>query len=123
MQCARCGPRTGLPVAASSTTRRCSLPRSGSCGSTRSGGSWNGKCRIDRVFGFFYAFINTHTDIDQQLARVRNPGAIDVWISPGTFNFTCDIEVIKDDLARAYFVKRAVWGRRDDGMVEYDRDD
>jgi hypothetical protein len=83
----------------------------------------NGECRVDRVFGFFYSFINTHTDIDQQLARVRNPGAIDVWISPGSFNFTCYIEVIKDDLARAYFVKRAVRGRRDDGMVEYDRDD
>ena len=28
----------------------------------------NGECRVDRVFGFFYPFVNTHTDIDQQLA-------------------------------------------------------
>jgi hypothetical protein len=83
----------------------------------------NGKCRVDRVFGFFYPFVNTHTDIDQQLARVRNPGAIDIWISPATFDFTCNIEVIMDDLARAYTVGRAVRGRRADGMVEYNRDD
>jgi hypothetical protein len=82
-----------------------------------------GECKIDRVFGFFYPFVNTHMDIDQQLSRVRNPGAIDVWISPATFNFTCNVEVIKDDLARAYTVKRAVTGRRPDGMVEYNRDD
>jgi hypothetical protein len=83
----------------------------------------DGECRIDRVFGFFYPFVNTHTDIDQQLARVRNPGAIDVWISPAIFNFTCHPEIIKDDLARAYIVKRAVSGRREDGMVEYNHDD
>jgi hypothetical protein len=81
------------------------------------------ECLIDRVFGFFYPFVNTHTDIDQQLARVRNPGAIDVWISPATYNFTCNVEVIKDDLGRAYTVKRAVTGERDDGMVVYNRDD
>jgi len=59
----------------------------------------------------------------KQLARVRNPGAIDVWINPGKFDFTCNVEVIKDDLARAYTVRRAVRGRRPDGMVDYDRDD
>lgn len=79
---------------------------------------------VDRVFGFFYPFINTHTDIDQQLSRVRHPGAVDVWVSPATFNFTSNVEVIKDDLARAYAVPKAVIGRpRPDGLVEYDRDD
>jgi hypothetical protein len=82
-----------------------------------------GECLIDRIFGFFYPFVNTHTDIDQQLARVRNPGEIDVWISPATYNFTCNVEVIKDDLGRAYTVKRAVTGERDDGLVVYNRDD
>ena len=83
-----------------------------------------GECRVDRVFGFFYSMVNTHTDIDQQLCRVRNPGAVDVWISPTTFNFTCNVDVVKDDLARAYTVKRAVKGRRRaDGMVDYDRND
>jgi hypothetical protein len=78
-----------------------------------------GACLVDRVFGFFFSFINTHTDIDQQLSRVRNPGAVDVWISPTTFRFTSNVDVIMDDLARAYVVKRAVRGRRPDGMVEY----
>jgi hypothetical protein len=82
-----------------------------------------GACLVDRVFGFFFSFINTHTDIDQQLSRVRNPGAVDVWISPTTFRFTSNVDVIMDDLARAYTVKRAVRGRRPDGMVEYNRDD
>jgi hypothetical protein len=84
----------------------------------------NGECRVDRVFGFFYSMVNTHTDIDQQLCRVRNPGAVDVWISRTTFNFTCNVEVVKDDLARAYTVRRAVRGRpRPDGMLDYDRND
>jgi hypothetical protein len=78
---------------------------------------------VDRVFGFFYPFVNTHTDIDQQLCRVRNPGAVDVWIDAMRFEFTSNIDVVKDDLARAYKVKRAVRGRREDGMVDYDRDD
>jgi hypothetical protein len=83
----------------------------------------NGECKVDRVFGFFLPMVNTHTDIDQQLCRVRNPGAVDVWISETTFNFTCNVEVVKDDLARAYTVRRAVRGKRSDGMVDYDRDD
>ena len=84
----------------------------------------DGACMVDRVFGFFYSMVNTHTDIDQQLCRVRNPGMVDVWISPTTFNFTCNVEVVMDDLARAYTVPRAVKGRRrEDGMVDYDRDD
>jgi hypothetical protein len=84
----------------------------------------NGECKVDRVFGFFYPMVNTHTDIDQQLCRVRNPGAVDVWISRTTFNFTCNVEVVKDDLARAYTVARATRGRpRPDGMVDYDRND
>jgi hypothetical protein len=82
-----------------------------------------GECRVDRVFGFFYSMVNAHTDIDQQLCRVRNPGAVDVWISPTTFRFTCNVDVVKDDLARAYTVKRAVKARRADGMVDYNRDD
>jgi hypothetical protein len=75
------------------------------------------------VFGFFYPFINTHTDIDQQLARVRNPGSISVWISPNQFKFTSNVEIIKDDLARAYFVPRAVKGRLENSMADYNPDD
>lgn len=83
----------------------------------------NDQILVDRVFGFFYPFINTHTDIDQQLCRVRHPGRVDVWINPATFNFTSNVDVVMDDLARGYAVPRAVLGRRPDGMVDYNRDD
>jgi len=83
----------------------------------------NDQVLVDRVFGFFYPFVNTHTDIDQQLSRVRHPGRVDVWVNPATFNFTSNVDVIKDDLARAYVVPKAVRGRRSDGLVDYDRDD
>jgi len=83
----------------------------------------NGECRVDRVFGFFHPFINTHMDVDQQLCRVRNPGMVDVWIGRATAWLTCTPEIIMDDLARSYAVKRAVTGRREDGMIEYDRDE
>ena len=79
--------------------------------------------RVDRVFGFFY-LVHQHACRYRPAApRVRNPGSIDVWISPTTFHFTSNVDVIKDDLARAYIVKRAVRGRRPDGMVDYNRDD
>ena len=38
----------------------------------------SGLCKVDCVFGFFYPKVNTHTDMDQQLWRVRNPGQVKV---------------------------------------------
>ena len=43
---------------------------------------------IDVVYGFFETGINTHFDIDQQLARVRHPGAVRVWVSPKRNRYT-----------------------------------
>jgi len=54
-----------------------------------------GESKIDNVFGFFEAKINTHFDIDQQLSRVRNPKAMKVWVSPQEFRFETNTEVIK----------------------------
>lgn len=53
---------------------------------------------IDAVFGFFETRINTHFDIDQQLARVRNPKRINVWISPETYSFQTDPAVIASEI-------------------------
>ena len=53
---------------------------------------------IDTVFGFFGTRINTHFDIDQQLARVRNPKRVCVWISAEECNFETDANVIKTEL-------------------------
>jgi hypothetical protein len=48
---------------------------------------------------------------------------VDVWIGRHTFSFTSNIDVIKDDLARAYTVRRAVRGRDAEGVVDYDREE
>ena len=80
----------------------------------------NGRREVDHVFGFFYPFINTHTDIDQQIARVRNPGEVSVWFDPTRFNYATDFQVIRDDLGRGYWVEAAVRGTGDDGKVIYD---
>ena len=79
-----------------------------------------GLCKIDNVFGFFYAKVNTHTDMDQQLSRVRNPGAIKVWISPARFHYSSNFDVIRDDLARARYAPGAVKGYTADGLTKYD---
>jgi hypothetical protein len=45
---------------------------------------------IDVVYGFFEANVNTHFDIDQQLARVRHPKAVRVWINPSKYRYKTD---------------------------------
>jgi hypothetical protein len=83
----------------------------------------DGACEVHRVFGFFHTDINTHFEIDQQLARVRNPGAVDVWISPTRLNYNSNMEVIKYDLAQAHTVERALTsGRDENGGLRFDAD-
>jgi hypothetical protein len=50
------------------------------------------------VYGIYEPLVNTHTDMDQQLSRVRNPKKVKVWISPRTFNFETEFPVIRSDL-------------------------
>ncbi len=57
----------------------------------------NGASEIDAVYGLFENQINTHFEIDQQLARVRNPGSVHVWISPRTFEFETEFQVVAQD--------------------------
>src|SRR5262249_15512449 len=68
------------------------------------------KCEVDQVFGFFYPFVNAHTDIDQQISRVRNPGEIAVWFGGARFDYETAFGVVRDDLARGYTVPSAVNG-------------
>jgi hypothetical protein len=49
---------------------------------------------VDTVFGFFVTRVNTHFDIDQQLARVRHPKAVKVWVAPETYSFETEPHVI-----------------------------
>ncbi len=84
----------------------------------------DGKCEIDEVFGFFSPHVNKHTDIDQQLARVRNPGAVSVWFDGGSANYETHLSVIRRQLAAAGFVTSALTGRLDDaGLPEFNEND
>lgn len=78
---------------------------------------------IDSVFGFFEARINTHFDIDQQLARVRNPKRTCVWISSERFNFETDANAIAAELQDADVGNRVFLGIDDNGNQKYDRDE
>jgi len=83
----------------------------------------DGRCEVDEVIGFFSPHVNKHTDIDQQLARVRNPGAVSIWFDGGTANYETNLDVVKDQLAAANFVPGALTGMLDDvGRPAYDPD-
>lgn len=77
----------------------------------------NGKSEIDAVFGLFENQINTHFEIDQQLARVRNPKSIHVWVSPRTFNFETEFRVVARD-----FLHRHLQDTLDTGYLSDDWD-
>ena len=54
--------------------------------------------QVDVVYGFFETNVNTHFDIDQQLARVRHPGQVKVWISPKRHRKSTDVETIRQEI-------------------------
>jgi hypothetical protein len=57
----------------------------------------NNDSKIDCVYGFFKNQINSHFEIDQQIARVRNPKELKVWISNSRFFFETDFNVIRQE--------------------------
>ncbi len=59
---------------------------------------------IDYVYGLYENRINTHTEIDQQLGRVRHPKEVHVWVSPQRFNFETEFEVIREEYLRNNFL-------------------
>lgn len=79
--------------------------------------------QIDVVYGFFDALITTHFDFDQQLARVRHPGAVRVWITPRWFRFDTAVEVIKRDILRDGLYKNLLTGFDEVGRPVYLDDD
>ncbi len=83
-----------------------------------------GACEVDEVIGLFTPYVNKHTDIDQQLARVRNPGNVSVWFGGGFTNFETNTDVVRDHLVRAKYVPHVVKPfYNPSGQLEYDRDD
>ena len=53
---------------------------------------------IDVVFGFCEADITTHWDFDQHISRVRQPGAVKLWISPRRLYYETHADVIRREL-------------------------
>jgi hypothetical protein len=79
--------------------------------------------QIDVVYGFFDALLTTHFDFDQQLARVRHPGAIRVWLTPRWFRFDTAVDVIKRDILRDGLYKNLLVGFDEVGRPVYLEDD
>jgi hypothetical protein len=77
---------------------------------------------IDSVFGIFEARINTHFDIDQQLARVRNPKQTHVYISAQEFNFEADDNAIRAELIASDAEHRLFLSINPDGSKKYNQD-
>ena len=65
---------------------------------------------FNTVYGFFEALINTHTDIDQQLSRVRHPNEVRVWITNRKFNMSTDVDTVKTDLLLDHVVANTAVG-------------
>lgn len=65
---------------------------------------------FDCVYGIYEPLINTHTEIDQQLARVRHPKNIKVWISPRKFNFETNFNVVKSDILQQSVIANTTIG-------------
>ena len=61
---------------------------------------------IDCVYGFYENRINTHTEIDQQLSRVRHPKEVHIWISGERFNFETEFDVVKSDQLSTDFITK-----------------
>ena len=78
---------------------------------------------VDRVYGLFEAQITNHFEVDQQLARVRNPGAEMVWISPRRFHYETNLDVVQHEIMRKSSFKNVLTGYASDGTPEYDCDD
>ena len=77
----------------------------------------NDKQEIDCVYGLFENQINSHLEIDQQLARVRNPKEVHVWVSPARFNFETDFDVVNQDILRENLIDTIVSGYIKKGVV------
>lgn len=74
----------------------------------------DGRCEVDEVFGFFNSYVNTHTDIDQQLSRVRNPGAVSVWFDGAMIGFETNFDVIRYELGVNGCVPSAILREQDE---------
>lgn len=74
---------------------------------------------FDVVFGLFQPLILTHFDCDQQLARVRSPREVRVFIDPSKFSFETDLEAVTSDALHYEMMGHLIKGYSPEGRVEY----
>jgi hypothetical protein len=55
---------------------------------------------FDVVYGVFETGTTDHFQCDQQLARVRHPGRVCVYVAPGTYHLDVEPNVVEGDLRR-----------------------
>ncbi len=65
---------------------------------------------VDCVYGIFEADITTHKEIDQQLARVRDPKKVRCYISKRRFNYETNFDVVQTDLLVNHIVANTSLG-------------
>jgi Origin of replication binding protein len=78
---------------------------------------------VDVVYGFFDAEITTHHEMDQQLARVRHPGAVKVWITPRTFRHDTARDVVRGELLRSHLFSHLLIDFDENGRPVHREDD
>lgn len=78
---------------------------------------------VDHVFGLFEAGINTHHDVDQQLARVRHPGRVSVWINHNVQHYETDPAALRHELKNTVLRTDLLVGYTRDGMPIYSDQD
>ncbi|MFZ6689287.1 plasmid replication protein, CyRepA1 family [Undibacterium sp. SXout11W] len=76
---------------------------------------------IDTVFGFFVPRVNTHFDMDQQLARVRHPKDLKVWVTPERFVFETDPSAIEAELIMCRNLNHMIEDYEPSGMPVLDK--
>ncbi len=78
---------------------------------------------FDIVFGIFMPDIISHFDCDQQLARVRHPGEVRVYVSPRQFNYETNMDVTRRDILETMMSERLLISYNDHGQPIYNEDD
>ena len=63
---------------------------------------------VDVVYGFGEANINTAWDLDQQIGRVRDPGAVRVWVNPRRFHYEVNLDAVRRELLEQRLFKNLV---------------
>lgn len=75
--------------------------------------------RFDIVFGIFEPLVLSHFDCDQQLARVREPREVRVFVNPATFEFETDIDTVTADALSYEMMAHLIQDYNPDGTVQF----